>query len=123
MTQEELISLTNIIVYKIEGSTNLNGYIFSIHSLNDETGDCFGYYIVGRTQKGEPYINKLNNTINLLKSGQLRISKIQKDTPAIQDFLDLITEIETPTTKKTHEQQASNYFSGFQPCELKLYKK
>ncbi len=94
MTQDELNLLSNIEIFKIQGSPSQKGFIFSVENQDPQSEETFKYYIVSTNIIGTPSIKKLNNTIALITSGALKLNKVEKDTNEMNEFVELITAIE-----------------------------
>lgn len=106
MTYEELLQLSNIEVFI---TSDYQSFVFTIETYDEENEDIsIKYYRVTKNENGHPTIEKLNNTIELLLSSQVRsnqssnlpltLIKIDKIKPEDEErrneFIRLITSIE-----------------------------
>lgn len=106
MTYEELLQFSNIEVFI---TSDYRSFVFTIETYDEENEDIsIKYYRVTKNENEHPTIEKLNNTIELLLSSQvrsnqssslpLRLIKIDKIRPEDEErrneFIRLITSIE-----------------------------
>lgn len=135
MTYEELLQLSNIEVFI---TSDHKSFVFTIETYDEDTDDIsIKYYKVTKRDNGHPTIEKMNNTIELLLSGQsknpnqdtqpLRLIKIDKikaeDEAKRNEFIQLITTIEKAgITSQRSPQPTKPYYTPVSGPELKLLK-
>ena len=81
--------LSNYDVYKIEGISNITGYMFSIQEDTDEE-PTYHYYMVTVDSNKKTTIHKLNNTIELISEMNINLIPVDMDSPELQNFIQLV---------------------------------
>ena len=134
MTQEELASLTNIELFI---TSDLKAFVFTIETFDEEIEDIsIKYYKISRNPQGIPVIEKINNTIELLIAPQeakpntspqgLKLIKLDKkdfkDEEQRNEFIRLITAIETAQVPAKRTNTKKSYYTPIQGPELKLLR-
>ena len=81
--------LSNYDVYKIEGLSNIEGYMFSIQEDADDE-PTYHYYMVTIDSNKKASIHKLNNTIEIISEMKLNFIPIDMNNPDLLKFIQLI---------------------------------
>lgn len=129
MTYEELLQLENVEVFI---TSDQQAFVFTIETYDEELDDIsIKYYKVSKNSNGQPIVEKLNNTIELLLINKtsdcgLKLIKLQKEGPEDEEkrneFINLITTIETGKSPRRNIQQNTPYFTPVSSPTLKLLK-
>ena len=113
--------LTKFDVYKIINSIR-ESYIFSVQDTENSDEVQFHYYLLTRFQDNVPVLKRLNNTIEMINSGKLRLQRLNSDSKELDEFTKLIIECRKTPHPSTTSEIDEPYFSDIGENDLRLIK-
>ena len=112
--------LSKFDIYKIINGIR-ESYIFSVQDAENTDEIRFHYYLLTRFDN-IPVLKRLNNTIEMINSGKLRLQKISSESEEIEDFTKLIIECRRTPHPSTTSEINEPYFADIGEDDLRLIK-